>query len=557
MSNKQSKILVVFANPRGSQPLRLGEEDRAIKEAIRRSRYRDNVKIEIIHAATTHDLRRALLDDDYRIVQISGHGTGNGLLLEDETGAKYIVPQKALANLLAAYGQPSGSLECVILNACYSLTQGKLTSLGVSNTIAMQGPISDNAAIEFSRGFYDAIGAGRDIKFAYDEGCRTVELVASNSQFMSKFLNKGEEFIANDAIINEQSNSLLREASEVKALIGLAVDVSGSMASSIRNDSGGQLSRLESFRRSVDRLVNEARLKVRDADQQNIKTSLDVFAYGFGLRGLQVCDLLSLMQVGKHVITKQEIEDLKDEYARQMKSQYSGYGGLADLARSYGLGGLVNQAERTLRANAEAEIRQKIMLEVKRRIERQLVDIGDTTLPIEDVASLWDSSGETLGNAEELIFGNTPMTEAMNLILARFQRELENRSEKTQPILFIVSDGEPTDGDPMPAIKGLQELGVTIVSCYVTDRDFANPRVLYGEADPMWDHGTKLMFKAATHVGDESEYARFLLDKGWTINQSAKLFVQINHSTILEEFIRVILSPLEDRNTVKALPRGI
>src|SRR5713226_3849847 len=169
------KVLVIFANPRNTNSLRLGAEDRAIQQAIRRSRYRDNIELTRCHAATIHDLRQSLLDEAFQIVHVSGHGLNRGLVLEDEVGNEYIVPQKALAGLFKVYSPP---LQSVILNACYSISQGKLISLGVPFTIAMEGPIDDRAAIEFSRGFYDAIGAGRSIDFAYGEGCRTVELAA-------------------------------------------------------------------------------------------------------------------------------------------------------------------------------------------------------------------------------------------------------------------------------------------------------------------------------------------------------------------------------------------
>jgi hypothetical protein len=181
------KVLVVFANPRTTNPLRLGTEDRAIQQAIRRSRYRDNIEVTRCHAATIHDVRQSLLDEAFQVVHISGHGSNNGLVLEDDLGNEKVIPQKALAALFKVYSPP---LQCVILNACYSISQGKLVSLGVPFTIAMEGPIDDEGAIEFSHGFYDAIGAGRAIDFAYREGQRTVALSVPNAQFISKILKK-------------------------------------------------------------------------------------------------------------------------------------------------------------------------------------------------------------------------------------------------------------------------------------------------------------------------------------------------------------------------------
>jgi len=167
------RVLVVFANPKGTDALRLGTEDRTIRGCIALSKNRDNLLVDFKHAATIHDLRRALLEQDYQLVHLSGHGTGKGLAFENELGETQIVPQAALAELFCAYSPP---LECVFLNACYTQEQGNLISLGVPYTIAMDGPISDPAAIEFARGFYDAIAAGRSIELAYQEGCRTIKV---------------------------------------------------------------------------------------------------------------------------------------------------------------------------------------------------------------------------------------------------------------------------------------------------------------------------------------------------------------------------------------------
>lgn len=555
----KTNVLVIFANPRGTNSLRLGAEDRVIHESIKLSRFRNNIRLDVRHATTVHDLRRTLLENDYQIIHISGHGTGNGLVLEDDAGGVYVVPQQALADLFAVYCPP---IECVLLNACYSISQGQLISLGVPFTIAMDGAISDAASIEFTRGFYDALGAGKTVDFAYEEGCRTVKLAAPNTKFSPKILHKGESFLVAPQPAAPPQPGAVRSGEtpqlyEGKALVGLAIDLSGSMANNIRNNTGGHVSRLESFRQSLERLTNEAKNRVRASRAQQMQTSIDLFAYGFGLRAMPVCDLLSLIKIGRTMITEEEIEVMKRRYIREAQASYSSYTGLGDLARQMGFGSIVRDVENSIRANAEGEIRRKIMLEIKQKLERELLHVGDTTMPIEEVASLWESSGQTLTNAEELIFGSTPMRECMIEIGKRFDRELRARGPDTTPVCFVLSDGESTDGDPLPAIEALKTLKVTVISCFVTDQDIANPRVLYGQSEPTWNLGAKLLFEMASKVDDDSPYARFLLQKNWTINPAARLFVQVNHSMVLEEFIRVVLSPFEASTALENLPRGV
>jgi hypothetical protein len=55
----------------------------------------------------------------------------------------------------------------------------------------MDGPISDLGAIEFSRGFYDALGAGMDIAEAHEEGMTCVDLAASDLKFDCILLRDG------------------------------------------------------------------------------------------------------------------------------------------------------------------------------------------------------------------------------------------------------------------------------------------------------------------------------------------------------------------------------
>ena len=69
-------ILVLAANPKGTSPLRLGEEVREIQAGLDRSQYRDRFRIEQRWAVTPKDIRRALLDCNPQIVHFSGHGVG-------------------------------------------------------------------------------------------------------------------------------------------------------------------------------------------------------------------------------------------------------------------------------------------------------------------------------------------------------------------------------------------------------------------------------------------------------------------------------------------------
>lgn len=173
-------ILLVFASPRGADPLRLGAEDRVIRECIERSALRDRIKLDILHASTIHDVRRAMLKKDYDVVHFSGHGTGHELVFEDTRGRPQVVPPEALAEFLSSYSPP---ISCVVLNACDSIAQGELLSLGIPYAVGFRGSITDEAALEFSRGFYDALAAGKDVEDAFREGSLCVKLTGLTGDF--------------------------------------------------------------------------------------------------------------------------------------------------------------------------------------------------------------------------------------------------------------------------------------------------------------------------------------------------------------------------------------
>jgi hypothetical protein len=48
------------------------------------------------------------------------------------------------------------------------------------------------------------------------------------------------------------------------------------------------------------------------------------------------------------------------------------------------------------------------------------------------------------------------------------------------------------------------------------------------------------MFEIASPLSDTDPLTRELLAQGWTIENRAKLFVQVNHSDVLGEFVRAV-----------------
>jgi hypothetical protein len=173
-STNQQTILFLAANPKGTSPLRLDQELRDIGEGLQRAQQRDQFNLESRLAVRPRDIQRAMLDLNPQIIHFSGHGQGEaGLVFEDEIGNAKLVDSTALAGLFELFAD---HITCVVLNSCYSEVQAKAIANHIPYVVGMNQAIGDKAALTFAVGFYDALGAGRPIEFAYKLGCSAIRM---------------------------------------------------------------------------------------------------------------------------------------------------------------------------------------------------------------------------------------------------------------------------------------------------------------------------------------------------------------------------------------------
>ncbi|MEM7578677.1 MAG: TIR domain-containing protein [Cyanobacteria bacterium P01_A01_bin.80] len=164
------KILLLSANPTNTSKLRLDEEVREIDEGLRRASKREQFKLVQNWAVRSRDFYRAILDIQPQIIHFCGHGAGEeGIVLEDETGQATFMHAEMLSSMFKLFA--TKGVECILLNACYSKVQAEAISQHVKYVIGMNRTIGDRAAINFAVAFYDALGAGEEIEFAFKLGC--------------------------------------------------------------------------------------------------------------------------------------------------------------------------------------------------------------------------------------------------------------------------------------------------------------------------------------------------------------------------------------------------
>ena len=167
------EILLFAANPLDKDPLALDQEVREIEHKIRASKHRNNLRLVSKWAATTDDWLQAFNEYAPTIVHFSGHGsatTGIHLMrdhLMDEEEQSHVVSGEILAMLFQSAGK---SVRLVLLNACYSQDQAEAIVEQVDCVVGMGRKISDLAATLFAASFYRALGFGKSVQEAYDQG---------------------------------------------------------------------------------------------------------------------------------------------------------------------------------------------------------------------------------------------------------------------------------------------------------------------------------------------------------------------------------------------------
>jgi hypothetical protein len=113
-------------------------------------------------------LFQALNEHKPHIVHFSGHGSDNDeLVFQSDDGSTKLVTQEAI---VATMSTLNDNIRAVIFIACFSYAQAEAVTQHVDVAIGMRDSIRDDAARVFAAQFYAAIGFGRSIKQAFDQG---------------------------------------------------------------------------------------------------------------------------------------------------------------------------------------------------------------------------------------------------------------------------------------------------------------------------------------------------------------------------------------------------
>ena len=161
------KVLFLAANPTSTPRLAIDEEMRAIEQKVRAAEHRDALVFQSAWAVRPDDLLQLLNQHKPHIVHFSGHGSSQGLCLAGDNGQERFVTIPALKSLFATL---KDNIRLVFLNACYSREQARALVETIDCVIGMKESIRDDAATAFASSFYRAIGFGRSVQEAFEQG---------------------------------------------------------------------------------------------------------------------------------------------------------------------------------------------------------------------------------------------------------------------------------------------------------------------------------------------------------------------------------------------------
>lgn len=175
---KKLKILYLTSSPDKRDQLRVDLEVRKVQDHIRGSIYRDSIEILVRPAADTDAIIEGLNDHRPQIIHFSGHGSNDGIELDDGrvAAASYRrLSYDLLARAIAATDSPP---SVVVLNSCESSGARRHLLDVAPILVTMRTSISDLSATAFAPKFYAALASGQSVKSAFEQGKLAVAIVS-------------------------------------------------------------------------------------------------------------------------------------------------------------------------------------------------------------------------------------------------------------------------------------------------------------------------------------------------------------------------------------------
>jgi hypothetical protein len=194
------RILIAVSNPQNYPQLNVDREVEKIDAALRSLKSEDKVRVEWLKSPTMQSLHDILSSDKFHVFHFIGHGsfeidsTECAIVLENQRGQGQLTDRRRLRALLGEHEH----MRLVVLNCCEGARNSRvdpfasvattLTKRGAPAVVAMQFPISDEAAIAFASEFYDSLSQGRPIDESVARARKSIYLLPNDVEWATPVL---------------------------------------------------------------------------------------------------------------------------------------------------------------------------------------------------------------------------------------------------------------------------------------------------------------------------------------------------------------------------------
>lgn len=209
------RVLILYSSPTDQIRLRVDKEHRAIDAVLREHGFPDHL-VRRAHATTVADVRKALREDNFDIVQFSGHGSKEGIILEREDfeGSVVLEPTK----LSAVIRDALPDLQAMLLLSCYSAEAIPALIEIAPFLVTVHGEADDDGAIEFISTFYSEFFRFNSIESAFSAGLNQLVLLGKaedTKPILSRRASVRNGFLI-QAFVDVRADSILIDLSDVE-----------------------------------------------------------------------------------------------------------------------------------------------------------------------------------------------------------------------------------------------------------------------------------------------------------------------------------------------------
>jgi hypothetical protein len=164
-------ILLFAAEPPDQERIDLGKEIREILLKIEEAKFRDRITLQQWHATEPLDLIPNINRHKPHMVQFSGHGSPDGILMMGPPNRSQPLAADRLIQMLKWSGE---DLRIVFFNICDSEEYAHAAAQVVDGAIGMRGDLYDLPARTFAASLYSGLAFGKSLKRAFYQACAAI-----------------------------------------------------------------------------------------------------------------------------------------------------------------------------------------------------------------------------------------------------------------------------------------------------------------------------------------------------------------------------------------------